>query len=88
MSAYIKLTDELIRYSHRYQCVHLVKISEPVQYHIFAIVFPLKKFQVLYTRCHLYTVMSTYAVCMHKINMYVILGNSSSSSHPVIKRQS
>ena len=29
-----------MRYTHQYQCVYLVKIPEPVQYHIYAMAFP------------------------------------------------
>ena len=37
---HISLTCQLTRYTHQYQCVYLVNIPEPVQYHIYAMAFP------------------------------------------------
>ena len=35
-----KLTDELMRYTHWYQCIHLINIPKPVHHHIDAMAFP------------------------------------------------
>ena len=29
-----------MRYTHRYQCIYLINIPEPMQYHIYAMAFP------------------------------------------------
>ena len=38
--SHISLTNKLTRYTHQYQCIYLVNIPEPVQYHIYAMAFP------------------------------------------------
>ena len=40
IQSHILLTCELTRYTHCYQCVYVVNIPEPVQYHIYAMAFP------------------------------------------------